>query len=242
MTFLTTKTARCCYGTGSQRSHRCCRVFFRVRYRPSYGNGLTAADSHGAPCCPASRDADKFHHHRPPPDPAIYSTLYARGQPTFHHYRPQPDPAIYSALYARGQPTFHHHRPPPDPAIYSALCARGQPTFHHHRPPPDLACEYTVLPQEMSSSSYGRCAALGRRAGDDDDDGGAGGWYGCSCRRLGTAPRPSDPIAYLSGTVDRQPGSWTDDEVDDEAHRHCTCTSGRSWTVPRDRPGKTSPK
>ena len=173
MTFLTTKTARCCYGTGSQRSHRCCRVFFRVRYRPSYGNGLTAADSHGAPCCPASRDADKF---------------------------------------------------------------------HHHRPPPDLACEYTVLPQEMSSSSYGRCAALGRRVGEDDDDHGAGGWHGCSCRRLGTAPRPSDPIAYLSGTVDRQPGSWTDDEVDDEAHRHCTCTSGRSWTAPRDRPGKTSPK
>lgn len=130
----------------------------------------------------------------------------------------------------------------------SAYCAtRDSDKFHR----PDMACEYTMLPQEMTSSYGGHggtgCCRSdvtvgGRRPGDpaaaaDDDEDGGGRWFSCSCRGpppVSTKPRPPDPIAYLSGSMDRQPGSWRqlsaprDDDVDDaDAHRHCTCTSGR---------------
>jgi len=134
--------------------------------------------------------------------------------------------------------------------IGAARCpSRDGDKFHR----PDMACEYTVLPQEMTSSC-GRGAGFcrsdptgvvgGRRAGDtpadEDDDGGR--WYSCSCRRLPpvSTPRPPDSISYLSGAIDRQPGSWrpltgrdndTDDAADD-THRHCTCTSGRCRQAP----------
>jgi len=115
-----------------------------------------------------------------------------------------------------------------------------------------MACEYTVLPQEMTSSysrggGSGLCrsdamaSVVGGRRGtgdaltEDEDDDAGGRW--CSCRRLApvSTPRPPDPIAYLSGTMDRQPESWRPlsdvDDFDDDAHRHCTCTSGRCRQV-----------
>lgn len=119
-------------------------------------------------------------------------------------------------------------------------CRQSRDGDKFHRA--DMACEYTVLPQEMTSS-YGRAggccrsdATGDRRAGggvpaDDEETAGGGRWYSCSCRRLTpvSVPRPPDSIAYLSGTIDHQPGSWRrdDDDTDDDGHRHCTCTSGR---------------
>ena len=122
----------------------------------------------------------------------------------------------------------------------------------------DMACEYTVLPQEMTTSAYGGrggCRADG--GGRDDDEPGCRWGYGCSCRRLAgpvsVTPRPADSISYLSGTVDRQARSWrrpmSDDDgdaADDDdaaaaaaaaAHRHCTCSSGRC----RQPPGSLRP-
>jgi len=114
-----------------------------------------------------------------------------------------------------------------------------------------MTCEYTVLPQEMTSSFQGAAAgccrsdaaglADGRRTGEcpPEDEERSGRWYSCNCRRLppaSAAPRPPDTIAYLSGSVDRQPGSWrplTDEEdADEDSHRHCTCTSGRCRQPP----------
>lgn len=133
--------------------------------------------------------------------------------------------------------------------------SRDSDKFHRQ----DTACEYTVLPQEMTSS-YGHAAGFcrsdatsvvsGRRTADTpaDEDEDSCRWYSCSCRRLPSVstPRPPDTIAYLSGSIDRQPGSWRPlsgpdnnaDDADDDAHRHCTCTSGRcrqapSLSVPR---------
>jgi len=138
-----------------------------------------------------------------------------------------------------------------------AQCCPSRDCDKFHRP--DMACEYTILPQEMTSS-YSRGAGFcrtdssgvvgGRRTVDvpTDEDHDGGRWYSCSCRRQPPAstPRPPDSISYLSGTVDRRPGSWRPlpgpdndaDDADDDAHRRCTCTSGRcrqarSLSVPR---------
>jgi len=147
-----------------------------------------------------------------------------------------------------GPPYGNGHAPD---ELGSTRCpSRDGDKFH---PRPDMACEYTVLPQEMTSScgrgAGGFCrsetpgALGGPRAADEDDDGGGGGgggrWYSCSCRRLPpvSTPRPPDSISYLSGTIDRQPGSWRPlendtDDAGDDAHRHCTCTSGRCRQAP----------
>ena len=116
------------------------------------------------------------------------------------------------------------------------VCCHPRDGDKFHRPADMAACEYTVLPQEMTSSCGSRGAggccrseAVGGRwavgAGDaaavvvdddDYDDGGGPRCYSCTCsRRLpppvsAAAPRPPDTISYLSGTIDRgQPGgSW----------------------------------
>jgi len=150
-------------------------------------------------------------------------------------------------------PSYGNGHAAADDRVTACCPSRDGDKFHR----PDMACEYTVLPQEMTSS-YGRGGAGfcrseatgvlgGRRPGDaptDDEDVDGGRWYSCSCRRLPavSTPRPPDSIAYLSGTIDRQPVSWRPendlDDADDETHRHCTCTSGRcrqapSLSVPR---------